>query len=319
MKDYYAILGVSFDAEYEVINAAYRAMAKKYHPDIYKGDKKFAEDKIKDINEAFENLSDETKRKAYDKNFKKQSGSGSFDDYNQTSDDDDIWHDDYLKDAWKTIVEYYPEAETERKKLAKIQKRLALEFQFVLIETKTSTNYEIIAEIIEKKFFEKYFGDDETLHKIVKNLLLNNQTKIALEINKAIKILGSVSSKDIIQKMKSKYGNKINHTGEDIYRDQSKVLERTVKNFQFKGKGKEDNYVYDYKYNSRTQTILIKVEVYLDDDIYKERPFPVVNFEINLVEKYLTKIDVIFSDDYFHYDDFYELIDHVEKELEKSA
>ena len=64
---------------------------------------------------------------------------------------------------------------------------------------------------------------------------------------------------------------------------------------------------------------MIKVEVYLDDDIYKERPFPVVNFEINLVEKYLTKIDVIFSDDYFHYDDFYELIDHVEKELEKSA
>ena len=43
MKDFYAILGVSVNAELEVINAAYRAMAKKYHPDVYKGNKKFAE------------------------------------------------------------------------------------------------------------------------------------------------------------------------------------------------------------------------------------------------------------------------------------
>ncbi len=50
MKDYYAILGVSIDVEIEVINAAYRAMAKKYHPDVYKGDKDFAEERIKDIN-----------------------------------------------------------------------------------------------------------------------------------------------------------------------------------------------------------------------------------------------------------------------------
>ena len=41
--------------------------------------------------------------------------------------------------------------------------------------------------------------------------------------------------------------------------------------------------------------------------------------EVNLVEKHLTQIGVLSSDDYFHYDDFYELIDHVEKELEKSA
>jgi len=45
MKDYYAILGVSTDAEIEVINAAYRAMAKKYLPDVYDGDAKFAEEK----------------------------------------------------------------------------------------------------------------------------------------------------------------------------------------------------------------------------------------------------------------------------------
>ena len=37
MKDYYAILGISINAESEVISAAYKALAKKYHPDVYKG------------------------------------------------------------------------------------------------------------------------------------------------------------------------------------------------------------------------------------------------------------------------------------------
>lgn len=66
MKDYYKILGVNTNAPDEVIKAAYRALAKKYHPDIYQGDKFFAEQKMKEINEAYDILSDNLKRKEYD-------------------------------------------------------------------------------------------------------------------------------------------------------------------------------------------------------------------------------------------------------------
>ncbi len=64
-KDYYKILGVKKDASKEEIKKAFRKLALKYHPDKNKGDKT-AEEKFKEINEAYEVLSDDEKRKKYD-------------------------------------------------------------------------------------------------------------------------------------------------------------------------------------------------------------------------------------------------------------
>lgn len=65
-KDYYAILGVDRKAKPEAVRKAYRRLARKYHPDLNPGDKA-AEEKFKEISEANEILSDEKKRKIYDK------------------------------------------------------------------------------------------------------------------------------------------------------------------------------------------------------------------------------------------------------------
>ena len=64
-KDYYEILGVPRDASDADIKKNFRKLAREYHPDVAK-DKKRAEEKFKEINEAYEVLSDSAKRKKYD-------------------------------------------------------------------------------------------------------------------------------------------------------------------------------------------------------------------------------------------------------------
>ncbi|HVU32566.1 MAG TPA: J domain-containing protein [Opitutaceae bacterium] len=64
-KDYYSVLGVARDATQDQIKTAFRKLARQYHPDVAK-DKKAAEAKFKEINEANEVLSDPEKRKKYD-------------------------------------------------------------------------------------------------------------------------------------------------------------------------------------------------------------------------------------------------------------
>src|SRR2546427_6280281 len=63
-KDYYRILGVDRKADDKTIKSAYRRLARKYHPDVAKG--KDTTDRFKEINEAYEVLSDPEKRRRYD-------------------------------------------------------------------------------------------------------------------------------------------------------------------------------------------------------------------------------------------------------------
>lgn len=74
-RDYYEVLGVPRTADDEAIKKAYRQMAKKHHPDLHPGDKE-AEERFKEVNEAYEVLSDEQKRARYDQFGFEQPGAG---------------------------------------------------------------------------------------------------------------------------------------------------------------------------------------------------------------------------------------------------
>ena len=65
-RDYYEVLGISRDSSAEDIKKAYRQLARKFHPDVNQGDAG-AEDKFKEVGEAYEVLSDAQKRGAYDR------------------------------------------------------------------------------------------------------------------------------------------------------------------------------------------------------------------------------------------------------------
>ncbi|WP_297721083.1 J domain-containing protein [Intestinimonas sp.] len=65
MNEYYRTLGVQPGASQDDLKKAYRALAKKYHPDLHPGDQE-AETRFKEVNEAYEVLGDPDKRKEYD-------------------------------------------------------------------------------------------------------------------------------------------------------------------------------------------------------------------------------------------------------------
>lgn len=72
-RDYYEVLGVDRNADEKTIKRAYRKLAKKYHPDTNPGDKQ-AEQKFKEVTEAYTILTDPQKKKMYD-----QFGHAAFD------------------------------------------------------------------------------------------------------------------------------------------------------------------------------------------------------------------------------------------------
>lgn len=89
MKTLYEILEVSETASKEIIEKAYKTLAKKYHPDLQEtADKEKAEEMMKKINEAYDTLNDEVKRKKYDeelaeKRQREESNKFSNNSYNQ--------------------------------------------------------------------------------------------------------------------------------------------------------------------------------------------------------------------------------------------
>jgi curved DNA-binding protein len=83
-KDYYAVLGVEPGADAQAIKQVYRSLARKHHPDVKPGDKQ-AEDRFKEINEAYQALGDPERRRKYDdlrkqyEAWREHGGRGEFD------------------------------------------------------------------------------------------------------------------------------------------------------------------------------------------------------------------------------------------------
>lgn len=83
MKDYYSILEVNKNASKEVIEKAYKVLAKKYHPDLQRN-KEAAEKKLKEINEAYDVLSDSFLKEQYDRELKEKSMANKNTPYQET-------------------------------------------------------------------------------------------------------------------------------------------------------------------------------------------------------------------------------------------
>ena len=200
MKNYYHILGLSFESKPEnsLINAAYKALVKLYHPDIFKGNNKDLKRKITEINEAYETLSNTEKKKKYDEqlNFFHKNNLYDFSELNL--EDTEKFNEKFFNNDWEIASIVYPELEERILKLDLYSKKLTLQFQFYLLETKKfHQNKEIMNKFIDA-FIEKKFGSSKLITKLSKFLIENKNKKETLYLNKLVKVVGSKSEKKIV-------------------------------------------------------------------------------------------------------------------------
>jgi hypothetical protein len=201
-ETYYQILGLLPDAEDIVIKAAYRVLAQRYHPDKNVGDPVAAE-RMAEINEAYEVLSDPVKKSEYDEKIKDRqsdfdstfSGGPDTDAFNMGSEDD-----------WKYASSYFPEIEKIRHQLLTLNHSLALAYQVLLLEHKTFNQAADIAKTLKKNFLTRYFGESDLLRNYAEKCIMEGRRDVALELNKAVRILGgSLHPKELLAQIEDRF------------------------------------------------------------------------------------------------------------------
>jgi hypothetical protein len=193
VKDYYAILGVLPSAEDVVIRAAYKALALRYHPDRFEGDVKIANQKMSEINEAYTVLSDQEKRRNYD-----SIRDSAAESYFTSENDDPQPNYDPLDRDWSVALKYYPDLRELELKLAKIAWRLAYSFRAYILAEKKFAERKQVAEEMQLKFLELYFGTNPKIVSFACKLIESGNKPAAKALNEAVRILGGRTNPDKI-------------------------------------------------------------------------------------------------------------------------
>ncbi len=228
MKNFYHILGLSFEPapEQQLIEAAYKALAKLYHPDVYKGDKKSLKRKISEINEAYDTLCDFKKRSDYDKNLKKSQIEKSFQFSDDEFEDKDLFNSKYMDEDWEIALLVYPELENIKETLLKYSSKLSFQFQFYLLETKEFNKLSDVENRFISAFLERKFGTSFEIKSLSKFLIENNYKKNAKYLNKLIQVLGTRSENRIIKTFFKQFPDVA-----DIYKNQQNKKKESYTNF----------------------------------------------------------------------------------------
>ena len=216
-KDYYAILGVLPTAEDIVIRAAYKALVQRFHPDRFIGSKDEANARMTELNEAYSVLSDPRRRRDYDAQHKPGAydGNAYFDDG-----EGDIPPDsDPLSTDWSIALRYYPDLKELEANLSQISWRLVNTYRAYLIQEKQFDDRVRIANEMEDKFLELYFGTNLKLLAFARELIADGIKPAAKALNDAVRVLGnSIDADRVIMQIRKEFV--------DFYVDESTLMKR---------------------------------------------------------------------------------------------
>jgi curved DNA-binding protein CbpA len=229
-KDYYRILGVLDDAEDIVIKAAYKALAQRYHPDKWAGDKDEATRRMSDINEAYGVLSDSVKRKEYDSTRDKNSYQADSGDHESETETDES--NSSVENDWQNVLEFYPDLREITSSLNKISTELVFSYKLYMLSCKEFKRRAEIANTYEEQFLRKYFGENKKILMFAKSLILAGNKLAAKELNHAVMLLGNdLDAELVISKIKVKHKGEREPKKKEEEKNKNEFLIQQVKTF----------------------------------------------------------------------------------------
>jgi hypothetical protein len=203
--NHYDVLGVPRDCDQSLIDTVYKSMVKIFHPDVFKGDKAFAQDKLKVINEAYGVLGNVERRKSYDAGLKRSEGSGATEEVYEDENPNHQPFDEMYSDEWSVVIEYFPEIDNLFKSLTRLNLNLSAAFRVNLITTKKYREANILFQKMKFEFLRTKFGENWSIHSLVLAAIETGNKNFALELNRDLVILGEEEYSVILVRLRQKY------------------------------------------------------------------------------------------------------------------
>jgi len=196
--DPYALLGAPSGASIEVCKATYKALAKIFHPDVFVGDKAFAEKRMAELNAAYKFLNNPSQKKIFDdaggspegQHYKPQSSSDEFSEAEKV-----------LQKSWDFACEYHPELLELYNNLRVLDSQTAFLFMAVIVEQKLYHQARDLVKYLQNEFLISKFSNDKEIQDLATYAIIAGELKFAQQLNKALKILGPESKKQIYKKL----------------------------------------------------------------------------------------------------------------------
>lgn len=205
-KNPYEVLGVPNGSSIEVCKATYKSLVRIYHPDVFVGDRDFAENRMTALNEAFEFLNDPRRKKVFDEQDASENHTKKETEYSPERDSDEFYEaSKILQESWDFACKFHPEIVSTFQELDKLNSQLGFLFKATIIDGQHFKKAKTIAKELEDIFLRSKFSDDRDLKYLAKFAILNNKIKFAQDLNKALKILGVNSKKQIIETLVQEY------------------------------------------------------------------------------------------------------------------
>ncbi len=200
----YEVLGVPFGASIEVCKATYKSLTKIYHPDVFVGEKNYAQKRMAELNAAFEFLNNPKNKKSFDEAGEQANHNQYGQDFEPENESDEFTKaSKILKEKWEFACEYHPEIVKLYDDLKALSSETSFLFMAVIVEEKLYESARKIAGYLEDQFLISKFGEDTDLQTIAKYAILRKEKDFAKDLNRALKILGEGSKRRILIKLVS--------------------------------------------------------------------------------------------------------------------